>query len=524
MIFGAVGLVLLIACANVSGLMLARSTARRKEVTVRLALGSSRSRLMLQFLFEGLLLSVVAAICGLALGQWIVDGVFHLLTKTSFTTLVSLQDEVHLNGTVIIFTVGISLLTGILFTLVPAAGSIRITIADSLREARASTRSEHRLHKTLVLLELACAVVLVAGASLLMQSFAHMQHVEYGYDPHGLAMMTMPIPQQNRSVFTDEVLARIKATPGVESAAVTSYISFGGLSLPFNIEGDPLPGGDTPARYSSVTADYFRVLKARLITGREFNVDDSPNAPPVAIINETLAHQYFRGGSPIGRRLVVANLNRRVVCEIVGVVADIRQDEPLQPIQPEILVHWSQLPWIGPVLVFRTSIDPSNTAKTIQTTIASLDKTLPKPTVRTLDSILADQVAEPRLYLVLLGAFAIVALLLSLIGIYGLLSYIVNQRLHDMAIRIAIGARSRDVLQVVIGEAMRLCIAGIAFGLISASVLTRMLEHWLFGVKSTDPATFATVALLLLSVALSACIIPARRATKADPVSALRHE
>ena len=525
-LMGAVGFVLLIACANVSGLMLARSTARQREVTVRLALGAGRSRLILQFIVEGLLLSMLGAAAGLMLARWTVGALFGLLRNSNWTALVPLREDVHLNGAVVLFTVVISILTGVVFELMPAIGAIRLTIASSLRNAgmRTQTRGEHRLHKALVVVEFACAVVLLAGAGLLLQSFIRMQQVGYGYDPHRLAIMPLPQPPQNQQVFTTAVMERIKTMPGIESAALMSFASFGALNFPFNIEARPFPGGDAPARYSSVSADYFRVLKARLIAGREFTERDTLNAPGVAIINETLARQYFQGENPIGKKIEVAYLNQRVVREIVGVVGDIRQDQPGEPVKPEVFVHWPQLPWLAAILVIRAQGDPSSFGNAIQQAIWSVDKTLLASTLQTVEAMLGDQVAEPRLYLILLGTFATVAVLLAMIGIYGLLSYIVNRRMHEMAIRVAIGARTSDVMRFVVGEGMRLSVAGIGLGLIGAVALTRLIKNLLFGVTPTDPVTFCIVTLLLFSVALAACYIPARRATKTDPMMTLRHE
>jgi putative ABC transport system permease protein len=525
-LMGAVGLVLLISCANVSGLMLARSTARRGEVTIKLALGVGRRRLVGQFIIESLVLSTLGLAGGLLLAKWSIGALFTLLPSTSWTDLVFLRDEIHISVTVVVFSIVLSSLTGVVIALIPALSAMRITIANSIRNAavRTQNRSENSLHKSLVVLQFACAVVLLAGAGLLVQSFVRMQHVEYGYDPARLALMPLLQNGPSRQVFIQPVMEKIKTTPGVESASVMSFTSFGGLNFPFNIEGRPLPGGDTPARYSSVGADYFRVLKARLVAGREFTEQDTANAPGVAIINETLAREYFQGEDPIGKKIVIAYLNQRVVREIIGVVSDIRQDQPREPIKPEVFVHWPQLPWLAAVLVVRTQGDPETMGKAIQQAIWSVDKTVPRSTLKTVESMLGDQVAEPRLYLTVLGAFAAAAVLLSMIGIYGMLSYVVSRRMNEMAIRIAIGAKSRDVLRTVVGEGMRLCIAGIGLGFVGAIALTRLMKNLLFGVAATDPLTLASVTLLLLAVAFVACCAPALRATQADPVAALRHE
>jgi len=498
---GAVGLVLLISCANVSGLMLARSTARRAEVTIKLALGVGRRRLVGQFIIESLVLSTLGLAGGLVLAKWSIGALFTLLPSTGWTDLVFLRDEIHINVAVVVFSIALSSLTGVVVALIPALSTMRITIASSIRNAsvRTQNRSENRLHKSLVVLQFACAVVLLAGAGLLVQSFVRMQRVDYGYDPARLALMQLPQTGPNRQVFLQQVMEKIKTTPGVESASLMSFTSFGALNFPFNIEGRPLLGGDSLARYSSVGADYFRVLKTRLLAGREFNEQDTANAPGVAMINETLARQYFQGENPVGKNIVIAYLNQRVVREIIGVTSDIRQDQPREPIKPEVFVHWPQLPWFAAVLVVRTQGDPDGMGNAIQQAIWSVDKTVPRSTIKTVESMLGDQVAEPRLYLTVLGAFAAAAVLLAMIGIYGMLSYVVSRR-------------------------MSLCILGIGLGFIGAIALTRLMKNLLFGVAAIDPLTLAGVTLLLLAVALVACYAPALRATQADPVAALRHE
>ena len=261
-----------------------------------------------------------------------------------------------------------------------------------------------------------------------------------------------------------------------------------------------------------------------MLVGREFDERDSPNAPPVAMINNMLARQYFPGENPIGKKIVIAYDSQRTVREIIGIVSDIRQDAPREPVKPEIFVHWPQLPWLSAVLVMRTQGNPSVVGKAVQQAILSVDKTLPTFTLQTVESMLGDQVAEPRLYVILLGAFAAAAVLLAMIGIYGMLSYLVSRRSHDMAIRIAIGARSADVVRFVVGEGMLLSIAGIGFGLAAALALTRLMKSLLFGVTPTDPWTFVGVTSLLCAVAFLASYIPAHRASRVDPTVALRQE
>jgi putative ABC transport system permease protein len=524
-LLGAVGFVMVIACANVAGLTLARSASRRREVAVRLALGASRWRLVRQLFVEGLLVALLGTAAGLVLAKWSMRAFFALLPQTSWTPLVRFRDGVHLDTTVLLFTTLISAFTAIVLTLVPMWDSLRPPLAESIRTSgnKTQTQREHRVYKVLVVGQFACAIILLAGAGLLIQSFIRMLDVGYGYDPRGLSIMSLPQPVQNRQVFVDQALERIKAAPGVESAAVMSYDRFGQLNFPFNTD-KPFPNGDVMVRYSSVTSDYFRVLKSRLIAGRWFEARDSADAPGVAIVNEKLAREYFPGETAIGRKILIAYNNQRVPREIVGVVNDVRQDAPGEPIKPEILVHWPQLPWLGATLVIRAKGDPASAQRFVQEAIWSVDKNLPASRAQTLEDILSSQVATPRLYMILLSVFSAVAVVLAVLGIYGLLSYFVSRRTNEMAIRIAVGARSRNIVRLVIGEGIRLSVAGIVLGLVGTVVVTRFMRSLIFDVNPTDPATFGGVALLLLTVALAACYIPARRAANTDPMVALRHD
>jgi len=372
--------------------------------------------------------------------------------------------------------------------------------------------------------QFACAIVLLAGAGLLVKSFVRMVNVEYGYDPRGLTIMGLPEPVRNREAFVAEVLERIHAVPGVERAAVMSYDGFGQLNFPFNIEDKPFPNGDVMVRYSSVTPEYFTVLKSRLIAGRRFDARDSGSAPGVAIINEKLARLYFSDRDPIGRTIVLSYNNQRLARTIVGVAGDIRQDDPGQPIKPEILVPWAQLPWIGATLVIRADGDALLTQKLVRQAIWSVDKSLPPGRARTVDEMLSSQVATPRLYMVLVGVFSAMAMALAAVGIYGLFASIVARRRNEMAIRVTMGARSANILWMVIGEGIRLSGAGIALGLLSALALARLMRSLLYEVSPTDPLTLGGGTLMLLTVALLSCYIPARRATRTDPMVALRHE
>jgi putative ABC transport system permease protein len=353
-----------------------------------------------------------------------------------------------------------------------------------------------------------------------------MLNVERGYDPDGLVIMGFPQPGYlgNQKAFIDDALQRIKSVPEVEAAALMSSPRFGQLNFPINIEDKPLPGGDVMVRYSAVTSDYFRVLKARLIAGRVFDTRDSAQAPGVFVINETLARTYFHGENPLGRKIVVAYNRQRISREIIGVVGDIRQDAPGAPVRPEVLVHWPQEPWIAATLVIRSKGNTAAIQSQVREAIWSVDKNVPAYSAQTLNDILYSQVATPRLYMILFGAFSAVAVALAALGVYGLFAYIVGRRTSEMAVRLAVGARRTEIVRMVTCEGLRLSLAGIGLGLLGTIALTRAMRSLLFEVNPTDPLTFGGVAILLLAVALAACYIPARRASKMNPVSALRHE
>jgi predicted permease len=524
-LMGAVGFVIVIGCANVAGLTLARSTARRREVAVRLALGATRGRLVRQLFAEGLLLAALGAAAGLLIARWGVGAFFGLLPQTSWTSLVGFRDRVDLDGTVLLFAVLVTTATAIVLTLAPVWDAWRLGLTESVRTgaSRTDTRSEHRAYKTLVAAQVACAIVLLAGAGLLVQSFVRMTRVDYGYDPGRLVTMSLPIQPQAWPAFVADTLEQIKAAPGVESAAMMSFERFGQLNFPFNLADEPFSGGDVLVRYSSVTDDYFRVLGSRVLTGRVFDARDSAEAPGVAVINEALAREYFPGGDPVGREIVLVYNNERIPRRIIGVVSNVRQDEPSEPIKPEILVPWPQLPWLGGTLVLRTNGD-AGTPKRVQEIMWSADRNLPASRVQTVEEILSVQVATPRLYTILLGLFSAVAVTLAVLGLYGLLAYVTGRRTGEIAIRFALGARSDSIVRLVIVDGLRLSAAGVVIGLAGAVVLTRAMRGLLFEVAPADPLTLAAVALLLLGVAAAACYVPARRAAAVDPMVALRQE
>ncbi|HTG14778.1 MAG TPA: ABC transporter permease, partial [Blastocatellia bacterium] len=501
---------------------------RRKEMAIRLALGASRWKLIRQLLTESMLLGVSGAAAGLMLALWGVDLLVKLLPQ-SYSYL-QLEDQVRIDGRVLLFTLITALLTSLLFGLVPAWQSSRPIVSDWLKEGgRTSEGSgQHRTRSALVIAEIAFAMVLLVGAGLLIQSFARLRQTDLGFDPHNLFAMSINSPlqkypdEQSRATFIKQFFEAVSNKPGVESVAVSTGSPFPFLNFTFNIEGRAL-AADASALYDSISPNYFRTMKARLLEGREFTELDGAGKPPVAMINETLARRYFPNEDPVGKRISINYLRARKTPEIVGVVKDITQGEAGK-IQPQIYVPYQQQPWLTESLIVRAIGDPDAMKNDVQRVIWSVDKNQPVSRVDSPERALGNSLGEPRLYTTLLGVFAALALILAGVGVYGVIAYSVTQRTHEIGIRTALGAQPRDVLALVLGQAMKLIVIGVAFGIGGALALTRLLASLLFNVSATDPVTFVAVAALLMGVALLACYVPARRALKVDPMVALRCE
>lgn len=530
LLFGAVGMVLLIGCANVANLMLVRMSARRREIVVKLALGSGRWRLIRQLLIESVLLGLVGGLAGLGLATWGIDGLLALLPDGN---ALKLPDEIRLDRTVLFFTFVVSVLSGVLFGLVPGWLASRADLTAELKEGGRTVEggTQGRLRNALIVGELALALILLAGAGLLLQSLRNRVQDNPGYDPARLMVLGVnsPFPfnasNEQKVLFYQQVQEQVANTPGVESAALTNANQFGFLAFPFNRVDEPFPQGDSSIRYSSVSPNYFSTLGIPLKSGRALSAQDMTKSPRVFVINEALAQQYFGGTNPIGRQVTLNYLNSRMSGEVIGIVGNVRQDEPGKPTLPELYASYAQLPWFSHSLVIRSrNTDPRSILKEIGQAIRSVDpqQNLQKPEL--ISEQLANAVAEPRLYSVLLGLFALVALLLAALGIYGVMAFVVSQRTREFGIRIALGAQPKDVWRLVIGQGIKLAGLGLVIGLTGAFAATRLLRSLLFGVSVTDPLTYVAITFLLVLVAFLACYIPARRATKVDPMIALRCE
>ncbi|HSO73714.1 MAG TPA: ABC transporter permease [Blastocatellia bacterium] len=527
-LLGAVAFVLLIACANVAGILLARAAARHKEIAIRLALGASRWTIIRQLLTESVLLGLSGAAVGLMLALWGVDLLVKLLPP-SYAYL-RLEDHVRIDGRVLLFTLLTALVTSLLFGLGPAWQSSRPSVSDSLKEGGRTSEGlrQHRTRSALVIAEIALAMVLLVGAGLLIQSFARLRQADLGFDPHNLVGMSINSPiqkypdEQSRARFIKQFVDAVSDKPGVESVAVSTGLPFPFLNFTFNIEGRPL-AADASAVYDSVSPNYFRTMKVRLLEGREFSDLDNIGTPPVAMINETLARRYFPGEDALGKRISINYLRTRKTPEIVGVVKDVTQGQ-LGKVQPQIYVPYQQQPWLSESLLVRAMGDPEAVKNDVQRVIWSVDKNQPVSRVDSPERALGNSLGEPRLYMTLLGVFAALALVLAAVGVYGVIAYSVAQRTHEIGIRTALGAQPRDVLALVLGQATKMIVAGVALGAVGAFALTRVLAGLLFNVSATDPVTFVSVAVLLTGVALLACYVPARRALRVDPMVALRCE
>ena len=529
-LFGAVGFVLLIACANVANLLLARAATRHQEIAVRTALGANRLRLVRQLLTESLVLSVAGGGLGLLFAVWGIAP----LTALMPANMPGAKD-MRVDGKVLGFTLGVSLVTALVFGLVPALQATKSDLNESLKEGgRGGTAGAHRsrARSLLVVSEIALSLVLLIGAGLMIKSFIRLEQVNPGFETRNVLTMRLSLPAaqypdgRRRAAFFQQVVERIGALPVAQSVAAISRLPLtpGNSSRSFEIEGSPNDSsGDGPsADYRVISSDYFQALGIPLLNGRAFTEQDNGDAPPTAIINETAARRYWPNEDPLGKRLRIESDDPWM--EIVGVVGNVKHVGLDSQSKAELYMPYLKDPWPFMTVVVRSASNPKILADAMRNEVWAVDKDLPVPDIKTMDDLLSGSVARRRFNMMLLGIFAAIALVLAAVGIYGVMSYSVTQRTHEIGIRMALGAKQSDVVKLVVGQGITLTLIGVGLGLAGALALTRVLASLLFEVGTTDPATFIAISILLTGVALGACFVPARRAAKVDPMIALRYE
>jgi putative ABC transport system permease protein len=534
LLLGAVGLVLLIACANVANLLLARAAVRQKEIALRVALGASRSRLIRQFLTESILLGILGGILGLVLS---VVGI-KLLTAFIPPNIPQVK-AITIDAKVLGFTLLVSLLTGVIFGLAPAIQSSVFNPNEALKEGgRDSTSGSrgNRIRGLLIIGEVAVSLVLLIGAGLLINSFLRLRNVDPGFRTDKLLTMKIVLPdikyreRAQRSAFYSDLTRRIEAVPGVKSAAVTTNLPLykQGNSIGIVIEGrpEPPPGQELIVATRVISPKYFETMSIPLLRGRQFGAEDTEKSPGVVVINETMARRYWPGEDPVGKRLSPGRPESPSDwMQIIGVVKDVRQFDLIADPKTQMYLSYEQVGFFAPRdLVVKTDVEPLSLAAAVRQTVWQIDKDQPVSNIRTMEEIAAESVARQRFSMLLLAIFAGVALLLAAVGIYGVMSYSVAQRRNEIGIRMALGAQKSDVLKLTVGQGLKLVLTGVVFGLVGAFMLTRLMSSLLFGVGATDPTTFVSISLVLIGVALLASYIPARRATRVDPLVALRYE
>jgi predicted permease len=539
-LFGAVGFVLLIGCVNLANLLLARSSGRRREIAIRLALGAGRWRLMTQLLTESVLLSVVSGLVAL---------LTVILFKNSILALAPASlprlSEVHISAGVLFFAFAVSIVTGVLFGLAPALQAANPNQVESLREGGRGSgagRRHTRVSRALVVSEVALSMILLAGAGLLLRSFWHVLEVRPGFNPSHVvtAQIWIPVPNDpttdryrptdKRAAFLMEILRRVSALPSVESTAIggtnSMPLSSGRNGFPFTIVGRPIDSERAPvAEFASISPDYLQVLQVPLLAGRNFAEADTDKSQQVVLIDRTLQRRYWPNEDPLGKQVSFGGRpGQNPTFTVVGVVGDIKSDGFDAPTAPHIYLPVRQSPGYASVVFLRSAGNPEALGESIRHEVQSIDPNIPVFSVRTMDQVIARSMAERRFALQLLGIFAGVALLLAAIGIYGVMAYSFSQRTHEIGIRIALGAQRMDIFRMAVSEGMQLVAIGLVIGLLGAAALTRSVRSMLFDVSPADPITFAGISLTLAGVAFLACYVPAQRATRVDPLVALREE
>jgi putative ABC transport system permease protein len=531
---GAVGFVLLIACANVANLMLARASGRHKELALRAALGASRWRIVRQLLTESVIVALIGGLVGVLIAFWGID-LLRGANPADAAKYAPGWDRLGMNLPVLLFTVGLSLLSGLVFGLAPALQVSKPNLNDALKEGgRQGSGGSNRLRGSLVVFEIALSLILLIGAGLLTRSFMSLLKTDPGFKPDHLITANLVLPaakykdDPSRAAFYTDLVQRVQAVPGIQSAAMVNYIPLGGAnsSDAFLIDGQPEPaaGQENEGRYRVCTPDYFETMGISVLKGRGFTVQDKAGAPPVAIVNETLAKKHWPNGEAIGKRFrFYGPLDKNPWIEVVGIVQDVRHDLNTA-ITPDFYLPHAQDAWNAMVLVARTQVDPASMSAAVRQQVWAIDKDQPVFDIKTMEEVRSLSVALYSFSSVMLAIFAGVALLLAAVGIYGVMAFAVTQRTQEIGIRMALGAQTPDVLKLVLKHGMSLALIGVGIGLAGAWGLTRFLAKLLVGVTSTDLVTFSVVTFTLLVAAFLACYLPARRATKVDPLVALRYE
>jgi predicted permease len=538
-LFGAVGFVLLIACVNIANLLLARSSGRRREIAIRLVMGASRARLAAQLLTESTLLSLISGVVSIVTVLFLKNAIISLAPAD-----IPRLNEVNVSASVLFFAFLISVLTGVLFGLAPALQATNPNQIENLREGGRGSgagRRHTRLSRILVVLEIAFSIVLLAGAGLLLRSFWRVLEVRPGFNPSHLTTVQIWMPISNnpasdpyaldekRAAFLQEVFRRVSVLPGVEQLTIsgndTLPMNSGRNYSPFSIPAHAADSERNPiADVAVVDTQYFRTMDVPLIAGRNFTVSDTSKTRQVAVIDQTLARRYWPGEDPLGQQINFGFGGGPQGVTIVGVVGDIKSDGFDAPSVPHIYVPLGQLAPVNAVVFLRSKGDVEHLGEAVRQEVENIDPNVPVHSISTMDQIITRSLADRRFALELLGIFAAVALLLAAVGIYGVMAYSLSQRTHEVGIRIALGAQRTDILRMALGEGMRTVVIGLASGLVGAAIVTRLFRSLLFNVAPADPITFLSVSSILAAVALFACYIPAQRATRVDPLAALREE
>jgi putative ABC transport system permease protein len=535
LLLGAVGLVLLIACANIINLMLVRSASRRKEIAVRAALGAGRMRLLRQLVTESITLSLLGGGAGILLGSW---GVQALLALNPIA--LPQYNQIHVDPTVLVFTLGASILTGVVFGLAPAWQTLKFDLHSALKEGGRTAiadAGQRRLSSLLVIAETAMALVLLIGAGLLLKSFAHLLDVKPGFTTENILTMQVGLPNaayqepQKRIAFIKQLEASLAGTPEVASVGVVTRLpllsALNNITSFLAIEGRNIPAGERPEiDFRRASTGYFQTMGIPLLSGRLVTEQDIINNTASVVINDAMAKRFWPGEDPVGKRISTANSTGQQTQwqTIVGVVGSVRHlGLDVEP-RPEIYYHTNTSPPFGPVVVIRTTSDPQRLISLARAKVREIDRDVPISNVNTMEQLVAQSVAQRRFGMFLVGIFAALALVLAVVGIYGVVSYSVTQRTNEIGVRMALGASASDVLKMVLKHGMALALIGVGIGLAGAFAMTRLMAAMLFEVRPTDIATFAIVSVGLILVALLACYVPARRAMKVDPLVALRYE